>query len=123
MKYFDVIVQRFECLILYHHSTQAESLFSGENINVSVVLALVDDLAEITVPDTDVTRSLFPSDLNTTNLILTGAVDLLIADLNQTGSADPRQVVAVLALNGKMTKTTCREKGGDDSIKQLYNFS
>jgi len=86
MKYLNV---KFECLILYHYSTQAESLFSGENVNVSVVLALVDDLAEITVPDPDVTRSLFPSDLNTTNLILTGAVDLLIADLNQTGSATP----------------------------------
>jgi len=52
----------------------------------------VEDLAEITVPDPDVTVSLFPSDLNTTNFILMGAVDSLLIELNQTGKSDPRQV-------------------------------
>jgi len=52
----------------------------------------VEDLAEITVPDPDVTVSLFPSDLNTTNFILMGAVDSLFIELNQTGKSDPRQV-------------------------------
>jgi len=54
-------------------------------------LDLVDVLTEATAPDTNM-RSLFPSDLNTTNVILTGAIDSLIDDFNQTGTADPEQV-------------------------------
>ena len=70
---------------------QAEALFSEENVNISAVLVLVDDLTDATAPDPNM-RSLFPSDLNTTNVILTGAIDSLIDDFNQTATADPEQV-------------------------------
>ena len=70
---------------------QAEALFSEENVNISVVLVLVDVLMDATAPDPNM-RSLFPSDLNTTNVILTGAIDSLIDDFNQTATADPEQV-------------------------------
>ena len=81
----------FKLEICVHAPLQAEELFSKGSVNISVVLDLVDVLTEATAPDTNM-RSLFPSDLNTTNLILTGAIDSLIDDFNQTGTADPEQV-------------------------------
>ena len=71
---------------------QAEALLSEESYNTTATLALVEELIEVTVPDPQVPRSLFPSELNTSNIILTVAVDALIADFNQTGVADPAQV-------------------------------
>ena len=76
---------------MLHASLQAEELFSKESVNISAALNLVDVLTEATAPDTNM-RSLFPGDLNTTNLILTGAIDSLIDDFNQTGTTDPEQV-------------------------------
>ena len=76
---------------MLHAPLQAEELFSKESVNISAALDLVDVLTEATAPDTNM-RSLFPSDLNTTNLILTGAIDSLIDDFNQTGTTDPEQV-------------------------------
>lgn len=81
--------QRF--VVILHVSSQAEELFSKGSVNISAALDLVDVLTEATAPDTNM-RSLFPSDLNTTNVILTGAIDSLIDDFNQTGTADPEQV-------------------------------
>lgn len=76
---------------MLHASLQAEELFSKESVNISAALNLVDVLTEATAPDTNM-RSLFPGDLNTTNLILTGAIDSLIDDFNQIGTTDPEQV-------------------------------
>lgn len=81
--------QRF--LVMLHAPLQAEELFSKESVNISAALNLVDVLTEATAPDTNM-RSLFPGDLNTTNLILTGAIDSLIDDFNQIGTTDPEQV-------------------------------
>ena len=78
-------------LVMLHAPLQAEELFSKESVNISAALNLVDVLTEATAPDTNM-RSLFPSDLNTTNLILTGAIDSLIDDFNQTGTTDHEQV-------------------------------
>ena len=80
------------------HTIQAEAIFSGENVNTSAALALVENLTKITVPDQEVTVSLFPSDLNTTNFILMGAVDSLLVELNKTGKSDSRQVWYTLLL-------------------------
>ena len=71
---------------------QVEALLSEESYNSTATLALVEELIEVTVPNLEVPRSLFPGELNTSNIILTVAVDALIADLNQTGVADPAQV-------------------------------
>ena len=71
---------------------QVEALLSEESYNSTATLALVEELIEVTVPNVEVPQSLFPGELNTSNIILTVAVDALIADLNQTGVADPTQV-------------------------------
>lgn len=75
-----------------HLHVQVEALLREESYNTTATLALVEELIEVTVPNPKVPRSLFPGELNTSNIILTVAVDALIADLNQTGVADPTQV-------------------------------
>ena len=75
-----------------HLHVQVEVLLNEESYNTTATLALVEELIEVTVPNPKVPRSLFPGELNTSNIILTVAVDALIADLNQTGVADPTQV-------------------------------
>ena len=75
-----------------HLHVQVEALLREESYNTTATLALVEELIEVTVPNPKVPRSLFPGELNTSNIILTVAVDALIADLNQTRVADPTQV-------------------------------
>ena len=60
-------------------------MISGGTIDVGQARSLVDQLVVITEPTL---TSIFPQDLNTTNFILTTAIDSLIVNLNETGTAN-----------------------------------
>ena len=64
---------------------QTLELTSGGTIGVDEARSLVDQLVVITEPTL---TSIFPQDLNTTNFILTTAIDSLIVNLNETGTAN-----------------------------------